>query len=486
MPLPSLSRPALAAQDDSAAAQDTGAAGQGADNPPIDFVMRPSQDIDQEPESEDDIWNWGDGEPGPSMLETPIGPPLLGPTGEEPIGPPLAGPEAPPLTVRQRLKRITEESDPFAAIGVRLGAFVIRPSIEIGVTATNNVSGTENGKGAVGLVVTPEIDVRSESDRHEFEADLSAEGIFYEEDQFDERTANARVTGRYDLTDQTSLKGEAGYARTQESFTDDNTPTGAAEHPVVDSYDATLGVEQRFGRFTADLSGFADRSIYQDVPLVGGGTVSRKGEDNTEFGGRLRTGYTLGAGVTPFTEVAIGRRAFDLSVDADGFQRSSLWGELLGGVVIDRGTKLSGEASLGFHHEELEDDRLPAMDAVLANAAILWSPLRLTELRFDLSTDVQTTSVPDESGSVLYSSLVTLSRQITPRVKLSGGGGIDYEYSIGGDWHDVTFNGFAEASYAFNRTASVIARYDYERVESTQPGDDSEAHTVVVRLRLQR
>lgn len=50
----------------------------------------------------------------------------------------------------------------------------------------------------------------------------------------------------------------------------------------------------------------------------------------------------------------------------------------------------------------------------------------------------------------------------------------------------MTFNGFAEASYAFSRTASVIARYDYERVESTQPGDDSEAHTVVVRLRLQR
>ncbi len=50
----------------------------------------------------------------------------------------------------------------------------------------------------------------------------------------------------------------------------------------------------------------------------------------------------------------------------------------------------------------------------------------------------------------------------------------------------MTFTGFAEASYAFNRFASLTARYDYERLDSTDSSSDYDAHTVSVRLRVQR
>jgi hypothetical protein len=75
---------------------------------------------------------------------------------------------------------------------------------------------------------------------------------------------------------------------------------------------------------------------------------------------------------------------------------------------------------------------------------------------------------------------------VTPRLRLAAGGGVDYEYSVGGGWEDVTFTGFAEASYAFSRKASLAARYTYERLESSEPDDDYQSHTVGVRLRLQR
>jgi hypothetical protein len=254
----------------------------------------------------------------------------------------------------------------------------------------------------------------------------------------------------------------------------------------VHEYDATLGVEQRFGRLSVTPSALVDRTLNDDVPLSGGGVASRRELDNFEYGGRLRTGYELGAGLTPFTEVAAGRRDFDQEVDDSGFRRSSLWGELRGGLVFDRGEKLSGEVSLGFRHEELEDDDLPDIDALLLNAAIVWSPVRLTQVRVDLTTDTPSTSVPDESGSVLYSGLLTVERRFTPRIRLAGGGGADYEYSVGGDWRDWTFTGFAEASYAFNRFASISARYSYERLESSDPDSNYDAHIVGVRLRVQR
>jgi hypothetical protein len=467
------------------------AAGAAAQQPPrepqtldelIDFVLRPSQ-AEEEAADEEDVWDWAT-EPEPSALESEIGPPLAGPTGDEAIGPPLAGPDD-PLDAAERLE-LEEETLPFAAEGVRFGPFVIRPSIEIGVTATSNVTGEEDGEGAVGAVVAPALNALAEDDRYKVEIDLSGEGIFYDESDFNTRDANARIAGRYDLTSRTSLVGEAGYTRFDEDFDDPDTPAAASERPAVHTFDATLGVEQRFGRFSVTPSAFVERSVHEDVPLAGGGVASRREQDNTEYGGRVRAAYASDAVLAPFTEVAAGRRDYDQEVDDSGFERSSLWGELRGGLVIDRGEKLSGEVAVGFRREELEDGRLPEINAVLVDASILWSPRRLTEVRVDLVTDVLTTSVPDESGSVLYSGLFTVARQVTPRVRLAAGGGIDYEYSVGGDWHDVTFIRLAEASYAFNRFASLQARYVFERTESSDTGGDTDSHKVSVRLRLQR
>lgn len=451
--------------------------------PAVDFRLRPTESADGT--GEEDVWNF-DTEPELSALDRDvIGPPLLGPTGDEVIGPPLAGPTETPAEARAR-KRRAEEEDPYAQRGIRLGSFVIRPSIEAGFTATDNVAAEPKKTSAYGLEVTPEINVRSESERHALEASLRGDWIFYDQDQFNEQTAEARLTGRYDLSRLTSIDADLGYARSLDGFTDDNTPGGAAEHPKVDAFDATLGVTRRYGRFAARLSGFADRTLHEDVPLVGGGVASREELDNTELGGRLRVGVDTGASLKPFGEAAVGRRLFDQARDDSGYRRSSVWGELRGGIVVARGEKLSGEASLGYRREDIEDDRLAALNVFLANAAILWSPQRLTDVRLDLTTSTSPSSVPDVSATITYAGTLSLARKLTPRMTAESGVGLAYERPVGDSWRDVTFTGFAGISYAFNRTASLIARYDYEHTFSNDPGDRADVSTVGVRLRLQR
>jgi hypothetical protein len=234
------------------------------------------------------------------------------------------------------------------------------------------------------------------------------------------------------------------------------------------------------------VTGFAERAMHEEVPLAGGGIASREELDNTEFGARVRTGYASSASLRPFVEVAAGRRDFDQELDDSGFARSSIWGELRGGLIIDRGEKLSGEISAGYRHEELEDDRLPEIDAPLLNASILWSPRRLTEVRLDLTTSVNPTSTPDTSATVLYAGTLTLARNLTARTRAEGGVGLSYEDRIGDDWRDVTFSGFGGISYAFSRNASVEGRYIYERTDRNEPGGQYDSHEVGVRLRLQR
>lgn len=477
---------AILAAASGAVAQQAASQPQAADGGPqtldelVDFILRPAQD-----DVEEDIWNW-DSEPEASFIDSIIGPPLLGPTGEEVIGPPLAGPTPEPIEEGKIRPRRVTETDPFAPVGVNLGSFVIRPSIEIGGVATDNGGGSADKVAAVGLVVAPEVSIRSESERYTFEATGRGELTTYDREEFNGQTAEARAKLRYALTANTALESEIGYQRFLDGFNDPDTPGGATERPGVDEFNAALGVEHTIGRLSTRLTGFADRLLNEDVPLSGGGVADRSELDNTEYGARFRAGYATSAILRPFAEVAVARRDFDNSRDDSSYARSSIWGELRGGLVIDRGDKLSGEMSLGYRREDIEDDRLEDLNVVLANASILWSPRRLTDVRLDLSTGVSPTSTPGASAAVLYAGTLTLARSLTPRVRAETGVGLSYEDRIGDDFRDVTFTGFAGASYAFNRTASIEGRYTYSRTDRNEADGDYDSHEVGVRLRLQR
>ena len=287
-----------------------------------------------------------------------------------------------------------EEEDPFAPIGVAIGTFILRPAIEIGVSATDNAAGKPDKQADVGFLIAPELELRSQDDNYEIVGTASAEAILYGDKDVDEREAEARVSARYAITDQTELEAEAGYRYYLDRFTDPNTPAGAVERPAVNTFDARLGGTQRFGRLGLGLSGFIDREVYEPATLSDGTEELRAELDNTEYALRLRTSYEASAALTPFVDTTIGTTRFDQDKDDDGFERSSVWGELRGGLIFDTGSKLSGEVALGWRHDDIEDERLEDMDGPTAAASILWSPRRLTEVRFDFITETQPTSLP--------------------------------------------------------------------------------------------
>jgi hypothetical protein len=447
----------------------------------VDFMLRPTQPAD----GSDDFWR--DQLRADEPDDGTIGPPLAGPTGDEPIGPPLAGPAPPePEEPVRRPRRPEDEPDLFAATGIRIGTFVIRPAIEVGVNVSDNPAEEHEKEAGIGLIVAPEINIRSEDERHEIEADLRGEAIVYGDEELNERDAEARLRARYDLTSRTSVEAELGYDYSLDRFTDPDTPEAAVERPPVETYSAALGVTQRAGRIAFTLMGTIEHEKNDDVELADGGTASREELDNTEYGLEVRTSYEASLALRPFVAGAGGRRTFDQKEDDSGFERSSSWGELRGGILVDFGAKLSGEASLGYRYEDLDDDRLEDLNGVVAAAAILWSPRRLTDVRFELSTEVQPTSIPDASGSMLYAGELSVARRLGPRLRAEVGADVEYERFVGLDRHDWTFGGFAELAYAFNRTASVLARYAYEATRSTDADADTDENVVSVRVRIQR
>ena len=298
----------------------------------------------------------------------------------------------------------------------------------------------------------------------------------------------ARARLRYALTSATALEAEVGYARFLEGFSDPDTPAGAAERPGVDEFDAALGVEQRFGRLSA-------RAHRLRRPRDPRGSAARGRRRRRRARSSTTPSSARGSAPAMRRAPACGRsprwRSAGASStrmrDDSGFARSSIWGELRGGLVIDRGEKLSGEVSLGYRREDLEDDRLEDLNVFLANAAILWSPRRLTEVRVDLTTDVSPTSTPDASAlDPLCRHADARAQPDAARARRDRRRPLPTRTAIGDDFRDLTFTGFADVSYAFNRVASVVGAL---RIRAHRPQRDGRRFRRArggVRLRLQR
>jgi hypothetical protein len=332
----------------------------------LDFVLRGAQEpfaqpIRTEPASAAAL-----------PLPRPVGTAMAGPDAGAP-GQAMAGPAAAPAEPPARRPPMArdDEIDAFAAPGIGLGSFVLRPAVDIGVTASDNIHLSRPKQKAVGWLVAPDVDLRSDWQRHEVAFELRGTAIFYDDDGLDELDGLARLGGRFDVSARTSVDVAVGAFRGTDDFTDPDLPAGAAARPAFRGLEAALGASHRMGRVGLRAGVQAVRTEYEDVALVGGGTAALDDRDNTATSLRLRGSYRVSPALEPFVEGSAGRTEYDRTHDAGGFRRSSDWHELVGGLVLDLGPKLSGEIAAGYRRETFDDPRLDDLDGLIASAALL-------------------------------------------------------------------------------------------------------------------
>jgi hypothetical protein len=378
------------------------------------------------------------------------------------------------------------EDDPFAATGIKLGSFVIRPTLEQGLTASSNADSSADGKPA--LLSETTLRFNAVSDWRENSAVIDGYGTFLKTISGDEiQELRGRVDGtlNVDLDNDLRAIAKLGYEAAPESASSPVVVEGTIEQPVRQTIDGSLAVEKDAGKMRFALTGAVERDIYGDAKLSTGGTVSQKARDSTLYTATLRTGYEISPAITPFTEVEIGRRVYDLRVDPNGFERSSTRLGVRAGAELDLGEKLAGEFSAGWLREAIDDDRLEAISGATVNADLRWSPERGTTIGLTGQTTVEGTTTPDESGDILYSGRLTGEREIRANLIGNAALGVDWRDYIGSDGHDLTLSAEAGLTWWLNRYAGLTTRARTEKQTSNLEGRDYTAHSIFVGVTLQ-
>lgn len=384
-------------------------------------------------------------------------------------------------TVGGQLRRRAPE--PAEADGIRLGSFVLRPSLSQRIVSEQQSSGDDR----VFTQTDGRFDLRSDWSRHQlsvigggvFQENLSGRGAT-------DPSAEIDAVLRLDLGGPTTATLRAGYDFEREDDTDPNALIGADMQASIHEFSAGAGIAREFGLIRGSVDVDAVRSLYGSARLADGSNFALDDRDQTSFSLRSRLAYAASAILSPFIESQVTRTEFDEEIDRSGFERSATTYGLRTGLEIDLGEKWFGEIAAGYAMRDVDDARLASIDTFTLDGLLNWSPKRGTDVQFGALTEIESSTTADLSGSVAQRFYINLTHVVRDNLLARLGGGLTLRDYYGFDIADqYIYDASAGLVWSLNRHLDVEADIGYER--TTQNGAaDYDTVTIGAGLTLRR
>jgi hypothetical protein len=387
----------------------------------------------------------------------------------------------------RQLRKPPPEDDPFAPVGLRAGAFLLRPALELTTGYDTNPARSGGGRGSSLLIAAPELKVNSDWERHELTAKVRGSYSEYPQVPFANRPfLDAKVDGRIDVSRETRLDLEGRILLSTDNPGSPNLPADLAKLPVYTDVGGTAGIDRRFNRLDLSLKGAVDRIEYQDSVLTDGSTFSNKDRDYVQYGAQARAGYEITPGLKPFVELDTDARIHDLAIDSSGFARDSEGITPRIGTTFELTRKLTGEISIGYLTRTYKDSRLPDLRGLIADGSLVWTATGLTTVKLTAKSTAEESTLPGVSGLFRREAGIEIGhafrRWLIGTVKV--GWGLD-DY-VGFNREDRRYSASLALVYKLSRTMQLTGELRKDLLRSNVAGADYTATTFLAGMRLQR
>ena len=380
------------------------------------------------------------------------------------------------------------EDNPYEAVGIRFGTFILKPSIEQGVTATSNADFSADGSEAVLSETTLRLNAASDWSSHS--AAIDAYGTFRKTlsgQEVDDVAGGVDAELELELGNEYRARGTFNYSVAPESAASPVVIEGTADEPLRQTVGGTLGLEKACGKARFGITGGISHDSYGDADLEGGGVLSQRDRNSTLYSVALRAGYEISPALTPFVETEIGRNLYDQEVDSAGFRA------LVRSIRRSRRPRTRhGRKALrrAFGRLDIRGFRRPqARTAFVADVRGRPDMVAATRHRRDAGGGDH----PRRHHDGRRKRVGALCRQHRHRApdtrqphrqrQFSAQAWRNYSES---DGYDLILSAEASLTWWLNRYAGVVTRARYETVSSNLPDRDAETNSIFLGLKLQR
>lgn len=389
-------------------------------------------------------------------------------------------------------RRPTTDDKPFDPVGIGVGDLKLTPYVEEDAGWASNpalASGPQKGSA----FETSEAGLSLQSDWSRSDLHGALKGGYT--DYFGAPTDNApygngALDGRLDVTRDLSFDAEGRFNVSEQTLASlglvSGAAAGATEHPLVETFGATVGGAQKFGDLTLALHGTLDRTLYQDVTLPDGVVDNLSSDDFNDWGLRARASYQVSPFISPFVEFGLDARRYDAGLDFNGYARNSDGVLGRGGATLAFTQQLTGEASLGYGERTYQDPRLPDMRSPLIDASLIWSATPLTTITAKAQTNLADTITPGASGAVAHAYTIDVAHSLTRSFTLGASAGYSSDDYVGVALRDSMTSLGLRAEYHLSRDFVLKATATRQQYASSAPNSNYIANVFMLGLRLQR
>jgi hypothetical protein len=389
----------------------------------------------------------------------------------------------------QRLLPILAEPDPYAALGIRAGSFILLPSLDFSGAASTNPEHIPGGPPAAYVVAAPELIVRSDWERHSLTADIAGSWTQYTQDLVPSLNVpymNSRVDGRIDVTRDTAINLQLRGIINTDNPGSPNTQFGVAQLPINFDVGQTVGITQQFNRLSVSFKGTFDRTTYNPSLLTDGEYSSNADRNFDQYGGIGRIAYELDPGLRPFVQVEGDQRVHDEPFDRNNLQRESVGIAGKVGAAVNMFGSLTGEMAIGYVDRVYKDPTLPKVAGMIGDGAVLWQPSALTSAKLSATSQIYETTFNGASGQ--FSRDLTLEVDHAFRYWLIGilKGGYGNDVYPGSGLQDNRWFASIGAVYKLTREWQLNATVRQDWQIATQPTFTYNATSVLLGVRAQR
>ena len=380
--------------------------------------------------------------------------------------------------------------DPYEALGIKAGSFLILPAVELSAGYNTNPQSAPGGPGSLYFVVAPELHVRSDWSSNSLTADITGSYTDYPDNSFQPSLnvpyVNAKVDGTLDVTRYTQILLEGRTIVSTDNPGSPNIQAGLATLPINTTVGGTLGVAEEFGRFDVSLKGTLDRSMYSNAQLTDGESANYDYRNFDQYAGILRVGYEIDPGLKPFVEVDEDTRIHDLAVDNFGEDRNSNGSSAKLGADLNLFGSLTGEIAVGYMERDYHDPTLPNISGMTLDGALLWQATALTTAKFAAQSSVTESTVQGVSGE--FSRVFSLEVDHALRSWLIANAQVGYEYDeyVGLGRDDNHYFAATGLTYKLNRELQLRGEVRQDWLTSNVSGVAYTATTYLLTMRLQR
>lgn len=298
----------------------------------------------------------------------------------------------------------------FMPEGVRVGNYIIAPSVTVGTQYDDNLYASRTNKASdVRVDVSPAVRVTSQFARHAL--DFSFGGRFSEYLEYEKYNHNDgffNATGALHIDSAHTLSFNVVSKYDHDSMMAPDSPTGASGPTPVWNNSVSVGLRRDQGRMWAAVGAKAQAWNYYDVRAFDGTVINQDNRDLEILSSNIRVGYRLWPGhevimqARALRQTTPGERA--LNRDASGY-------EVIAGMLSELNPVIRWRMFGGYSMRDFDRPELGTFGASVAEGQLQFFPSRVVTIYTSLRREIQ------EDGGTNTSAAGRIDNKATVRIE---------------------------------------------------------------------